>query len=234
MFGMIRSVFSGILVFLFQFLIWKYWDIKEKKCIVYAIVTLVIAVAVARISIVIGIASVVSSVVVLGLCSLFNKSRDKGTLIQTQNIVMVIISLCIICAIALIIGVQIFFEMDSFVYDVMDTYISNLYGTVRFSAVPFIDLCVMHFVYLHVIIFYLLKKRIQRSNRLFFSITLSIVIYVFLIGGCYVIKWANENIVCNGEYLTGFERYMTIIVAMIFGYWAYVIANVFVNRIRNK
>lgn len=112
---------------------------------------------------------------------------------------------------------------NEFSIDVMNSYICNLYGTQRFSAVPIIDVPIMVFLYTHILLFLCKKNKKKQLSIMFIVITSIIIVYILIIGEIYINSWAAKNIQDNGEYLTGFETYMVIPTITIYAYWIYVL-----------
>ena len=83
------------------------------------------------------------------------------------------------------------FAAESLFQDILNTYIKNLYGSIRFSAVPMLSIGIMPFLYIHIFAYILLRKRINH-HRLFFGGTAVLMTYVLFIGYMYTKFWGGN------------------------------------------
>ncbi len=110
---------------------------------------------------------------------------------------------------------------DVFATEVLTIYMNNLYGTGRFSAVPFFDVPIMVLLFIHLLLFLVSKKKDKRDILLFVLITSISVIFIMTTGRLYISSWAVQNMQEHGEYLTGFGQYMLFPTILIYVYWIY-------------
>ena len=112
------------------------------------------------------------------------------------------------------------FAAGSLFQDILNTYINNLYGSIRFSAVPMLNIGIMPFLYIHIVAYVLLWKRID-NHRLFIWETAILISYVLFIGYMYTNLWGVKNLSLRDEYLTNFNYYMIPVAVAIYGFWIY-------------
>ncbi len=120
---------------------------------------------------------------------------------------------------------------DPFSKDVSDTFLSSLITTRRYHFGLFQNVSYIHFILLGFLLFFILGYLALRDNRPF-GMLLSVyqeanvisAVYVVILWGLYVIKFAHENIE-KGEYLTKFENYIQIPVVFLLVFIASILAN---------
>ena len=83
------------------------------------------------------------------------------------------------------------FAAGSLFQDILNSYINNLYGSIRFSAVPLLNIGIMPFLYIHIVAYVLLWKRID-NHRLFIWETAILISYVLFIGYMYTNLWGVQ------------------------------------------
>ena len=100
---------------------------------------------------------------------------------NSKHVLTIGISSTLVLVLFVIFAINHYYEpYDDFSIDVLNTYEHNLYGTGRFSAVPFIDVPIMVLFYSHVLLFCFVKK--NKNVWLFIVITSINVIYFWVIG----------------------------------------------------
>lgn len=190
--------------------------IKSRRIVlcVPIVFCILLASSLSRIGIIMSFISVFSVVTANCLDSFIYNQRNKNQ-VEEIGIILVTAIFLLIC----IIKVCLFSKEDNAVWaDVTSSFLVNLYGTSRYTAFPLLDINIMILIGVHVCIYCLYKKRVENES-LFWSITLSVLTYLVVIYFLYVFKLSDENIQAYGEYMTGFERYMIIPTALIYGGW---------------
>lgn len=214
----------GIEIALFHIVIWKYIDTRKKQYIIPAVAALFLAGVGSKVGMILALISAICVAAAWGIGYLLGNAKSDDKRDSAINAMSVVVSLVIIFAILLILGIQFFGSFDSFRSDVANTYLKSIYGTAKFSAVPLVDICIMYLFYLHVALFFIFAPKLQKYKNLFISISVSTVIYILAIGAGYVYKWAGENMAARGEYLTGFAGYMMSAATILYLFWGYVLA----------
>ncbi len=162
------------------------------------------------------------------------RSADLRNMRKREELCILVISMVILALLGRFGLYQYKNSIDSFTSDVLRTYMSNIYGTGRFSAVPFLEIGIMHFVYLHLLLFFAVSVKIKLNRKLFLFTAFFSFVYIFLIGFMYVHSWAIQNIEKNGEYLTGFVSYMLVPTILVYGYWIYEVIKIIKEKIRRR
>ena len=222
---MLRSGLLGIEICILIFLLYKYYTGKKSFVLFYACILFVASLVTSKYGRFVAPISIIIFLIVSGGVELTRWQKEKGAMELLRHIVIVTISAVQLVVLFLIFTLQYLGSLDSYSYQmyIINTYIKNIYVTVRFSAFPFVDISIMILFYFHIIAFCLLKRKQSHENFLFACFSLSFVLYIFVIGYMYVKQWASENMGAYGEYLTSFEKSMITASIMIYGYWIYVL-----------
>ena len=136
---------------------------------------------------------------------------------SSNNILIVMLSMVSFIILLYVLTIHMT-HFDSFRNDVCITFISAITKSSRFSAMTVFGLSVMHLMILLLMFAYILFKKCRLS--LFYEYVVLFIgtfIYVVVLCYLYVTDYAYTNII-NGEYLTGIENFLTIMVAMNVGF----------------
>lgn len=222
---MLRGSLLGIETCILIILLYKYFSSKKVLMLAGSGIMLVVSLFTSKYGRLVAPISVLSFILVLGGAKLTRRQEEKGAIVLFERVGITAIAAAQLFVLLALFALQYFGNLESFEYqmDIINTYIKNIYGTVRFSAFPFVDISIMILFYFHIIAFCLLRSKQAHENFLFACFSLSLVLYIFAIGFMYVKQWASENMGAYGEYLTGFEKSMITASIMIYGYWIYVL-----------
>ncbi len=224
------GVILGIEIAIIHLLQFKYFNSRNRKLLLTSLFLMVITCAQGKR----GFALVIISVVTVALVQLakllvskFEKS--KTVIFIKENIYFVIISVVAIMLLLFSVHQNLVLG-DSFERDVVRSYFGNIYGTSRFSAVPLIEVCLAHFIYAVFGIYILYFKKKNNNFELFVSVMMTTLIYLIIIGYCYVYKWAAGNLTEFGEYMTGFGDYMIVTASLCYSFLAYNLAVAIIRK----
>ena len=224
------GVILGIEVAIIHLLQFKYFNSRNIKLLLASLILMVIACIQGKR----GIALVIVSATTVALIQLakflvskFEKS--KTVIFIKENLSFAIIS--VVAVLLLLFSVRQNLVLgDSFERDVVRSYFGNIYGTSRFSAVPVIEICLAHFIYAVSGLYILFFRKKNNNLELFVSVMMTTLIYLIMIGYCYVYKWAAGNLAEFGEYMTGFGDYMIVITSLGYSFLAYNIAMIIIRK----
>ncbi|SFD09710.1 hypothetical protein [Butyrivibrio sp. YAB3001] len=233
----IKLISLGMAVLLFHIWVDRYFFTKKIIYLGLAIMALVIAAVISKSGIILAaISFVITScrffINLLLLSERFKEGYFYKIVTSWLNVVFFAVIICLF----IYIGTYKKVLNDGFVADVQNTFLNNLFETGRFSAMPFGDISIMHFVFVHMFVFFVISSytKLIQNGFLFWNITLTVLMYIGYLGIAYMFRWAEENIVIYNEYLTGFDKYMLVCAIMIYGYWIYIAVNAAVERVVNK
>ena len=223
---MLSYLILGIEISLVHFLLFYFYTTKSRICVFLSIIPIVLACFQGRI----GMALVIMSLVAFGIVCIISWFAKKH---EIKNSFLIIVSVLVFILITFSIFHNIHYS-SSFEGDVLKSYIKRLYGTGGFSAVPFLDMCVMHFVFGVFVVYFLFVRSKVNVDAFFASISITVFAYIFLIGFCYIRLWALDNMSENGEYLTGVANYMMIISVMYYCFFAGVVYLAITRKIKEN
>lgn len=204
-----RYTILGVAITALQILFFAVLRSKKKMLLPIMLLFAILACLQGRIGILLVFISAVAAALVLFFKQIV-KDKSFGVIIATVFV--------------LLISLSAYLSMNysgSFENDVLYSYLGNLYGTSRFTAVPVLDICIMHFIYAIFAVYYgILRKQIGNED-VFGGISIVAFAYLVIIGACYTRTWAKENMAQFGEYLTGFSGYMMTVASLYYSFIVY-------------
>ncbi len=224
--------FLGIAFVILHWLLWSFVINRKLVYLLASVVPVAFAFAQGKIGILFVMVSVLAILAVWFVGTIINlHENDSFGIFVYENSFMLISILAV--TILLVLTAQFNANLrNTFESDVFNSYISTLYGTYRFSAVPLIEVSPFCFVLLTMLIYYVYLRKKHNADGLFASITITSIIYIFVIGYCYIHRWAADNIVQHGEYMTGVANHMALVVSMYYGFVMYSLISVFTRKMK--
>ena len=218
---MMTGIFLGIDSILLHLLLFQYLETRKKKYLLFISLSVGLACICGEKGIALCIASFISEMVVYLMTRIARINSpiirywvSNRFLLISVFVFMVLVTVTIYNAIS---------GSASYGKDVFGAYISNLYGTKRFSAMPFFSISIMHFIYLCVFIYILIIRKQQKRDGIFVAFIMTAILYIIAIGVGYIRIWASNNLMQNGEYMTGFGNYMLPVTILLYGLLLYLI-----------
>ena len=232
-FASTEFIIISIALSVFHILFWHYYISKKIQYLLMAIITMILSIVVNyRAGAFLIIVSVASFLCIVMKSKIVRYCRVKGIYDQARDMTTFLCALLIILGVGFAILYQITRQEKTFQADVLNTYINNLCGTNRFSAIPFLEISMMPFIYLHFVIFMFARKRNMYTYNIFCSITITLLIYIFVIGMLYAYRWSADNLATHGEYMTGFGDYMLLPSILIYVFWGYIVIGTIISHVK--
>ncbi len=207
------EIMLGVGIAILHVILFFFLEKRKYVLLLFAIIEMIpMVMCCGRIAILLVVLSIGTELLVHFLKQIKNGNFDRiGDILNKQKSLSLYL-----CALILLFAFSVYglCTRGSFESDVMGAYIGNLYSTKRFSATPFFDTCPMHLILFGWVIYYCGIKNKVMYDELYISVLGTVLVYIFVIGYCYIHFWAIENLKQNGEYLTNFAHYMIPAVAL--------------------
>ena len=226
---MALGLFLGIDSALLHILLFRYLDSKKKKYLLVTILLSAISCLSGKSGIVLCGVSFLS-VALVHIIVWTNNAKDWSQRFSVLSRLLLIFGIIFLILIAMTIY-NATLANGTYKNDVLDAYISNLYGAKRFSVMPFFSIPIMHFIYTVSFLYFLLFRKQKKQDALFATTLITALLYIIVIGIGYINVWAADNIVQTGEYMTGFERFMLPITSFLY---AFILYSVGMRLVLNK
>ncbi len=231
--GSWRYILGGLIIICFLYVIWNFIYTKKIRYTVFSFLCIAADFAICKAAFLFQIIFILLLSVVIILRIL---DRKMGLGDAAKGIIIAGFTCMLVFAIVFVENTYV--GTDAFRIDVQNTYIKSVITTRRYSFDIWGKISFFYFVVLNVLLYVILDTtgkldiiKTRKTSMFFGTVIIAEFIYTVILGGLYITRFAYENMQ-HGEYLTGFENYIQMLVIIIIGFWVLLIP--FLWRERKK